>query len=382
MTERPYTLYYLDLSYYSGKLQAYLRYKRIPVREVYVSWWQLADRVLPQTGLMEVPVIERPDGTWMRDTTSIIEWFEPRHPDPPVLPDDPVQAFFVRLLEDYADEWMWPSAMHYRWHYAPDRWMNARRFTEEFLFLRPRWLMRLQIAARQYATYVPGEGTTGATRRHVEEIYARELRHLQAIFATRPFLLGDRPCLADFGYFASMFRHFSLDPTPRRIMLERAPAVYEWVARMWNARALERATPRWAAGPGTLPEDWLPLLRTIGATYLPYLAENARAVAAGAKRFDLEIEGVRYGAMPVSPFRAYCRERLQTFYQTLEPGARRTVASLLEAAGCLEPLQRYGHIEVSDPFLWMLPECDPLPVGRVHKLLYYVMGTPRHRRAR
>jgi len=33
-----------------------------------------------------------------------------------------------------------------------------------------------------------------------------------------------------------MFRHFGIDPTPSRIMRNTAPAVYEWVARMWNAR--------------------------------------------------------------------------------------------------------------------------------------------------
>lgn len=382
MIDQPYTLYYLDVSYYSGKLQAYLRYKGVSVREVYVSWWQMADKVLPATSLMEVPVIERPDGTWMRDSTAIIEWFEERYADRPVLPDDPFQRFMIELVEDYADEWMWLPAMNYRWRYAPDRWMNARRFAEEFLHLRPHWLTRLQIATRQYTTYVSGEGTTRGTRGYVEEVYLRELRQLQAIFARRPFLLGSHPCMADFGYFASMFRHFALDPTPRRLMLERAPAVYEWVARMWNASALPGVTPQWAAAPGTLPEDWLPLLKTAGVSYLVYLAENARAVAAGEPRFDFEIEGVEFRGTPVSPFRAYCRERLQTKYETLDADVQGAVRTALEATGCWEPLQRRGHLEVSDPMLWMLPECEARHLGRARKLFYYLTGTPRHRPVR
>jgi hypothetical protein len=31
-----------------------------------------------------------------------------------VIPLDPLVAFVSRLVEDYADEWMWRPAMHYR----------------------------------------------------------------------------------------------------------------------------------------------------------------------------------------------------------------------------------------------------------------------------
>ena len=84
-TNKPYTLYYIDSSYYSGKMQAYLRFKRIPFRQVQVTWTMMARKILPATGLMEVPVIQRPDGSWMRDSTAMIEWFEQRYPPIPDL---------------------------------------------------------------------------------------------------------------------------------------------------------------------------------------------------------------------------------------------------------------------------------------------------------
>jgi len=31
------------------------------------------------------------------------------------------QAFLCRLIEDYADKWLWRPAMHYRWSYFSDR---------------------------------------------------------------------------------------------------------------------------------------------------------------------------------------------------------------------------------------------------------------------
>src|SRR6185295_11464002 len=148
------------------------------------------------------------------------------------------------------------------------------------------------VRRRQHRIYVAGDGVTARTRAHVESIYLDTLDRLQAIFARRPFLLGGRPCLADFGFFASMFRHFSLDPTPSVIMQERAPAVTEWVARLWNARQ-GTTVGEWCE-PGTLPADWMPILKDVGTSYLPYLHANALAWREGHQHFDFEVAGVRY----------------------------------------------------------------------------------------
>ena len=60
---------------------------------------------------------------------------------------------------------------------------------------------------------------------------------MTAMLKPRPYLLGTAPSLADFGMMGPMLRHFGQDPTPVEIMRNTAPAVYEWVARVWNARA-------------------------------------------------------------------------------------------------------------------------------------------------
>ena len=135
-----------------------------------------------------------------------------------MLPDDPAAAFFCRLLEDYADEGLWRPALYYRWAFAKDSILNARRFTEEFLWFpgTPAALLRGFVRNRQARTYMREEGVTPGNRRDVEKHYLDELDDLQALFGERPFLFGQRPSLADFGLFASMFRHFSIDPTPAR----------------------------------------------------------------------------------------------------------------------------------------------------------------------
>lgn len=331
----PLVVYGSEISYFTGKLEGYLRYKEIPYRRVPTTP-RLWNRVLPRrTGARQMPAVELPDGRWMTDTTPMIEWLETRHPGSPVIPSDPLAAFACRLVEDHADEWLWRPALHYRWSHRRDAWLLSDRIREELLPLPlPAGLLRAALRRRQRTRYVRGDGVTEETRGHVEGVYRRALDQLEPVLASRPFLLGERPCLADFGFFASMFRHFSLDPTPAALMLERAPAVHAWVARMWAARA-SRTRGAWLAG---VPEDWGPILDEIGSGYLPYLSANARALADGRPRFDVELQGTRYRDLPTSPYRVWCLERLRAHHAALPAPVADQARRLLERHGAWTPL--------------------------------------------
>ena len=121
--------------------------------------------------------------------------------------------------------------------------------------------------------------------------YLRTLAALQRIFSKQPFLLGNRPTRADFGLMAPFFRHFSSDPTPRKILQQRAPAVLEWVARMWNCRrsTLPSSTSK--------PDDpsvslTTSLLGPLIKEYLDYLDLNAKAWCRGKSQFTAMFQGV------------------------------------------------------------------------------------------
>jgi glutathione S-transferase len=101
----PLRVYGASLSYYTGKLEAYLRYKEIPYQRIAMGL-SARRRIRRLTGADQMPALELPDGRFLTDTTPIIDWLEARHPDPPVIPRDPLQAFASRLLEDYAEEWL------------------------------------------------------------------------------------------------------------------------------------------------------------------------------------------------------------------------------------------------------------------------------------
>jgi glutathione S-transferase len=332
----PWRVYGSTCSYFTGKLEGYLRYKGIPYEFVSMTsrHW---NRVVPRaTGAMQMPAVTLPDGRWLTDTTPILGWVETQYPTPVVIPHDPVTAFVSRLVEDYADEWLWRPAMHYRWSHRADARLMSHWLAAEILsdVPAPLFVRRWIIYARQRGVFVWRDGVTRRTRAHVEGIYLRTLAALQAIVSSRPFLLGDVPTLADFGFFGSMFRHFASDPTARAIMQTRAPAVYEWVARVWNAHG------RRGAILDDVPADWGPILEDVGSGYLPYLCANAEAWKAGRPRFDVAVQGTTYRHVPTSRYRVWCLETLRRHVDALPDAARARVRALLERHGCWDPLWR------------------------------------------
>jgi len=368
-----YRVYVMDVSYFSGKLEAYLRYKCIPYERVEVGWRELSTRVRRHTGLARVPVVETSDGRWLQDTTPILDWMEARHPEGAVLPADPLQQFLSRLLEDYADEWMWRPALHYRWSYERDARLLSDRIAAEVMkdLPGPRKLVAWQVRRRQRRTYVTGDGVRDETRAHVEGVFTGALARLEAVLSQQRYLLGERPSLADFGFFASMFRHFALDPTPSRIMRDTAPAVFAWVARLWNARFPEEKGA-WVPT-GGVPPGWRALLVDAAETHLPYLHANAAAWRDGRRRFDVRIGDVTYRDLPCVRYRVWCRERLQQHFQALADEARPAVREALEACGAWEPLWRDGEIPSHLHEGEVPPECRP---ARPRPPLAWLRGDP------
>ncbi|MEM1232255.1 MAG: glutathione S-transferase family protein, partial [Pseudomonadota bacterium] len=309
--------------------------KEIP-HEFVVLNRRLMGRLKAETGAAQMPAIELPDGRFMTDTTPMIAWLEAQHPEPPVIPDEPLLRFLSFLIEDYAEEWLWRPAMHYRWSYKADRVHLARKIVDELMADEPMpgFAKRAFIRRRQLGEYVTKDGVTAQTRAHVESIYLNTLDRLQAIFTDRPYLLGERPTLGDFGFFASMFRHFSQDPTASDLMRLRAPAVFAWQARLWNARASTTRGPLLS----DVPQDLHPLLADFGAAYLPYLNDNARAWQQALDRFDPVIEGIPYRQVPVSQYRVWCLEQLQQRAREVPPADQSRLEQLLAPSGCWSAL--------------------------------------------
>lgn len=349
----PVTVYGSSISYFTGKLENYLRLKGIPYQLRALTRPHEVKRVKQHTGSTQMPALLLGDGRWMTDSTAIIQWFETQFPEPVVIPQDPLQRFFSLLLEDYADEWLWRPAMHYRWHYPEGARYASSHLARELApkVPAPLFLKRWSITRRQRNGYTTGDGITADQVPGVEAIYRRTLENLEAILRHRPFLLGDSPSLADIGFSGPFFRHFGLDPMPAQIMRQQAPAVWEWAARLWN---YGRRDDTGAQLQG-IPADWGTLLGDIGEHYLPYLCANTDAVMAGRRRFDADIGGVRYRGARRSHYRVWCLQQLRTHYRALSPEDQDTARNLLVQYSCWEPLWHHEHLPIDADLCSHLP---------------------------
>lgn len=315
----------VSVSYFTGKLETYLRYKGIPYEMEHPFADQARFRAL--AGAVQVPMIEREDGRFMSDSTPIIQHLETEFPERPVFPTDPAVRFIALLIEDYADEWLWRSAMHYRWSYEHDRELLSRILADEVTthLPLPRFVRRFMVSQRQRTRFVIQDGVSDTTRAHVEEGFFNAMRGVLSMLSDRRYLLGDTISIADIGMMGPMLRHFGQDPTPAAIMRNEWPAIAEWVARVWNAHDTAPASGLL----DTAPADAAPLLREIAETHLVQLRENAKAFGKRQTRFEMDVQGCAYKDLPVSRYRVYCLERLREEFVLLSAEAQAQVRSHL-----------------------------------------------------
>ena len=319
MSDGTWELHGLKLSYFTGKLEAWLRVRGLPFRfvEMDLAGFRACARA---TGIAQMPALRSPEGIWLTDTTAILRRLEAETPGPALQPTAPLAAFLSLFLEDAFDEWLWRPALYYRWAFTDDARLMGRRIAATLMrdLPLPLALKAAAVRLRQQRVYLRQDGVTRATAPSVERLYLEVLDRLEPILARRPFLFGERPVAADFGLFGPMFRHFASDPTPSSLMRERAPSVLAWAARVWNARPESIGA---APLPETAPQDLDPLIRLAARDHLTELDANASAAAGGLKvarfrRADAEWR------LPVSPYRVQCLADLQAAFNALDDADR------------------------------------------------------------
>ena len=325
----------LDLSYFTGKLEANLRIKGL--RYELVEMDTRAFRTLgKRMGIAQMPHLELPDGQLLTDTTHILRWLDQQVPAPALRASDPALCWIGDLLEDFGDEWLWRPALYYRWAFPEDARLMSDRIAQGMLrdIPAPLTLRRTFIRLRQQHVYLRLEGVTKQNARAIEGLYLETLAALEEVLGEQPFLLGEYPSQADLGFFGPFFRHFSSDPTPSRILRARAPAVMHWVARMWDHSPNDaiRTTKPVKSEQG-LPDGLGPLLRLVCLDYLPYLAANEDHWLKGQRWHQWHTHGAEFRT-PVNPYRVWCWQTLrQEFQQLPVPDRRRVMTWLAEACG-------------------------------------------------
>lgn len=321
----PLKVHGLDLSYFTGKLEGYLRNKGIPYELVEMDTRDFK-RCAKATGVAQMPQVEWADGQWLSDTHLIIPFLERQFGETSIISPDPATQFVATLLEDFGDEWLWRPALYYRWANAQDARLMSARLADGMMrdLPLPHALRRQIILNRQRLHFLYLDGYSRKTAPRIEAHYLETLDALEQVLRAHPFVLGQRPTLADYGFFGSMFRHFFSDPTPARIMRTRAPAVHEWVARLWNTKLTDLID---LPLPTYWPAELASLLHIIESEFIPYMQANEAACTAGKKRFTFTSGGVDI-TVPVQAYRAWRFQRLRARYNAFPTAVKDQLAEL------------------------------------------------------
>ncbi len=322
---------------YTRKMLALLRYRRIPHRVIWGSHMAPPEG-LPQPKVKLLPTFYFPTGDGaldaVVDSTQIARRLEREHAGRSAVPDDPELAFYAALIEDYADEWLTKPMFHYRWHHEADR-VHAGKFLAYLLdpSLAPETAesFAATFTKRQYdRLYVVGSNDRTAAA--IEASYARFIALLDTMLDGRPFVLGNRPCIADFAIYGQMTQLGLVDPTPRALMLKHTPRLEAWLWRLEDLSALEPDSDGWIDA-SDARDVLAPLFDEIGKTYLPVLLANAAAADRGQEQFTAEVDGCEW-AQPTFPYQAKCLADLRSHFSALSVNAKAAVAATMTANGC------------------------------------------------
>ena len=323
-----YRLFGSELSPYSVKVRSYLRYKGVPHEWLPRSPENQAE-FQKHAKLPLIPLVVTPEGEGIQDSTPIIERFEAQQREPSIVPEEQALAFLSALIEEYADEWANKWMFHYRWNYKADRWATAERIALQMAGAQgPLGVAKARAMVADRMTGRLGfVGSSEKTKPLIEASFKRVLGLLDTHLASRPYLLGGRPALADFGLWGQ-FYEAATDPTPGHQMRVMAPHVIAWVERMVSPRN-EGPFENWSA----LSAGLTPLLAEEVATYfLPWSAANSAAIAGGAKSFEVTLGGAVWSQEP-QKYHARSLAEIKRKYATAKdaPGLN----DVLEKSGCL-----------------------------------------------
>ncbi len=291
-----YGLVGLELSMFSRKLEAQLRFQKVPWHWHFKTGERTAE-IEARTGTHFIPALITPEKWMIHDTIAIGPLLNDRFYKAPVIPPTGLQRACCFVLEDIFNHWLGRVCVHTRWCYPDNVAWVGPRFAANTVLDRS---IEAPLSERELREFAPmGDlmyrnfgkqvcefnGVGSEQEAAVRADFNRMLAVLDAHFARHDFLLGERPCLADFALAGACKAHFVTDPTPiswlgdyRSMLLaytERLFGDHDYSARQW------------------LPDDQVPdslsaLLDYAQGSYYQFARANIAAGLAGEKFYEYD----------------------------------------------------------------------------------------------
>jgi glutathione S-transferase len=228
-------LYDLTDSPFCAKARIALNLKGITWRRVTLTIGRVRElKRLSPVG--KVPVLV--DGTRVvPDSSAILRYLEEQHPEPSLLPNDPAARAYCGVLEDWADEALYPIVGAFKWLNRENRARALAATVDEIAHGPLRPLVALAMVRRIRRRFA----VLGIRETSLADLTSRmreSLRNVDTLLEGRPFLLGRQPLLCDIAVFAqlSWMRGYV-----EGRLLDHAPAVVAWLDRMSGIPAVDAA---------------------------------------------------------------------------------------------------------------------------------------------
>ena len=351
------TLYGSPLSLYTGKARSYLIKSRLAYKEVLPNSLHFEKTVLPQMGgRRSIPAIETETGDVIRDGTAIIDHYESLNNNL-YTPKTAKHKIISKLFDVIGMEGLLRPAMHYRWNFDD---FNSEFIQFHFETFVPRNLDKQEVASKrmnQMREAGRGFGAIPETIPLIEKLYCELLPKLNSHFTAHAYLLGNRPCIGDFGMIAPLYGHLGRDPKPLSLMQNQAICLFRWVERMNRPEAdLGEFSDQ---GDSYLDDDGIPdtlveVLRHIAKDFVPETRAACSAInewlqqqeslepntpaERGTGMCTFTADGQSITAL-AQPYRFFLLKRVQDLYSALTPTEQADVDRLLDACNMTEVIQ-------------------------------------------
>jgi len=285
-----------EMSFFTRKLEAQLRFQQIPWHYLFKTE-ERRTTLEAKAGTHFVPLLMTPDKWLIHDTISIGPMLNERFKARAVIPETPLQRACCFILEDAFNHWLGRVCVHSRWCYPNNvAWVGPRfganmmldrsidePFSEaELEQLTPIGPMMFESFGKGVCE-VNGVGPDQAAA--VKEDFKKMLQALAQHFSSNAFLLGDRPCLADFALAGASKAHFICDPEPRSWLGEHRDMLLEYTERFFDNWPSD--IPLWPAD-DKVPDSLPVVLDYLQGSYYQSAPANIAAGLAGEKYYAFD----------------------------------------------------------------------------------------------
>jgi glutathione S-transferase len=325
MYQGDYALVGSEMSLFTRKLEAQLRFQHIPWHWQFKTQERTAE-LEARAGTHFIPLLMTPDKWLIHDTIAIGPMLSDRFSERPVVPNTPLQRSCCFILEDAFNHWLGRSCVHTRWCY-PDNvaWVGPRfganmmldrsidvPFSEQELAqlagIGPMMYEGFGKNVCEYNGVGPEQGAS------VRADFTLMLQALDAHFSENDFLLGPRPCLADFALAGASKAHYITDPEPVSWLGEYRDMLLDYTGRFFEGG--QTGNNNWLAD-DQVPATLTVVLDYLQRSYFKFASANIAAGLAGEKYYEYD-----YG---FGPTKARTQKRLNV--------ARLHVQNELQRAG-------------------------------------------------